>query len=269
MVFSKEFLVLFCVSLVISSIGWRNFTHFISVGYGFAVAGCSVAIIAMRSDCLQPSSFMLCFLLILYGLRLTFFLIFRRFKSVTYKRILPELKETGHPFYVKLAVWLGVSLVYVMQVSPVFFRLDNVAHILPVDFTWASLGCLIMAGGLALETLADIQKYRAKNENPDRYCDEGFYKIVRCPNYLGEIIFWTGCFLSGIGSNRTVGQWFVCILGYLCTLYIILAAVRKLEIRQKANYGENPDYLSYVEKTPVVFPFVPFYHLSPLSFLKW
>ena len=70
-------LILFCVALAISGLGWYRFLYFISVGYGLSVAGCSVAMIIMYSDCLQPSSFTLCFLLILYGLRLSGFLIVR------------------------------------------------------------------------------------------------------------------------------------------------------------------------------------------------
>ncbi len=269
MTFSMGILVLFCVSLVLSGLGWRRFTYFISVGYGLAVAGCAVAIIAMRSDCLQPSSFALCLLLILYGLRLSGFLVFREIRSVSYKRLLPQLTKTKHPLHISLAVWLGVSVLYTMLAAPVFYRLDNEALILPVDSTWALVGSLIMAAGLALESWADVQKYLTKNGNPERFCDTGLFRIVRCPNYLGEVVFWTGCFLSGIGSNRTVGQWLVCILGYLCILYIIFSAVRKLELRQNESYSEDPEYQDYVAGTPVLIPLVPLHRLEPYSFLRW
>jgi steroid 5-alpha reductase family enzyme len=35
---------------------------------------------------------------------------------------------------------------------------------------------------------------------------QGLDKLCRCPNYLGEIIFWTGVFIAGITAYATVGQ---------------------------------------------------------------
>lgn len=264
------FLVLFCVALAISGLGWYRFLYFISVGYGLSVAGCSVAMIFMYSDCLQPSSFTLCFLLILYGLRLSGFLIVREIKSTSYKKALPELTKTSKPVTVpfKLVIWLSVAALYVMQVSPVYFRLDNVRLMLPVNFVWASIGGVVMACGLMVETWADVQKSQAKRENPKRFCDRGLYKIVRCPNYFGEILFWTGCFLSGFGSNQTALQWIVSTAGYLCIVYIMFGGARRLEIRQNKNYGDDPEYQAYVEQTPILIPLVPLHHLEQYTFLK-
>lgn len=270
MVFSSSFLALFCVALVISGLGWYRFLYFISVGYGLSIVGCSVAIIVMYSDCLQPSSFTLCFLLILYGLRLSTFLLIREMKSTSYKKALPELTQTSKPitFPFKLIIWLSVAILYVMQVSPVFFRLDNVSRMLPTNWVWASFGGLVMAFGIALESWADLQKYQAKQQNPHRFCDTGLYRMVRCPNYLGEIIFWTGCFISGIGSNQTVGQWIISALGYLSIVYIMFGGARRLEIRQNKNYGDDPEYQCYIKNTPILIPLVPLYHLEQYTFLK-
>lgn len=270
MIFSTSFLVLFCVALVISGLGWYRFLYFISVGYGLSIAGCAVAMIIMFSDCLQPSSFVLCFLLIVYGLRLSSFLIIREAKSASYKKALPELTKTSKPvtFPFKLMIWLSVAILYVMQVSPVFFRLQNVSLILPINSLWASIGGIVMAFGLAIESWADVQKSQSKKKNPHRFCDTGLYKLVRCPNYLGEIIFWTGCFLSGIGSNHSIGQWIISACGYLCIVYIMFGGARRLEIRQNKNYGEDLEYQTYVENTPILIPFIPLYHLESYTFLK-
>ena len=270
MMFSSSFLALFCVALIISSLGWYRFLYFISVGYGLSIVGCSIAMIVMYSDCLQPSTFTLCFLLILYGLRLTGFLLMREIKSTSYKKALPELTQTSKPitFPFKLMFWLSAAILYVMQVSPVFFRLDNVSRILSTNWVGASVGGVVMALGIGLESWADLQKYQSKRKNPQRFCDTGLYRIVRCPNYLGEIIFWTGCFISGIGSNHTMGQWIVSALGYLAIVYIMFGGARRLEIRQNKNYGDDPEYQCYVKNTPILIPFVPLYHLEQCSFLK-
>ena len=125
-----------------------------------------------------------------------------------------------------------------------------------------------MAAAILLESTADLQKSRAKKENPRRFCDRGLYKLVRCPNYLGEVLFWTGCFLSGIGALQGAGQWMIAAIGYAAIVYIMFGGARRLEIRQNKNYGADPEYQAYVNKTPVLIPFIPLYHLEKYTFLK-
>ena len=50
-----------------------------------------------------------------------------------------------------------------------------------------------------------MQKNNAKKINSKRFVDTGLYRFVRCPNYLGEMIFWTGILMSGFGALTVVG----------------------------------------------------------------
>ena len=70
-------------------------------------------------------------------------------------------------------------------------------------FNYCWPGCLTVmydSEAVGLLQIADIQKNKAKKVNPKRFVDTGLYKFVRCPNYLGEMIFWTGVLISGIGA---------------------------------------------------------------------
>jgi len=100
------------------------------------------------------------------------------------------------PFGVKIAIWVTCALLYVTQVSGVFYRLVNSTK----DNAFVFIGAAIMVLGLVIESVADIQKNNAKKVNPRRFVDTGLYRLVRCPNYLGEMIFWTGVLVSGIGA---------------------------------------------------------------------
>lgn len=95
-------------------------------------------------------------------------------------------------------------------------------------------------------------------KNPDCFCDRGLYKIVRCPNYLGKILFWTGILLSGITAFTSVIHWRIGLFGYVCIVYIMLGGARRLEIRQNKNYGQDLKYQIYSRQMPILIPFIPF-----------
>lgn len=124
-----------------------------------------------------------------------------------------------------------------------------------------------MACGMTLEAASDFQKSKAKAKNPKRFCDSGLFKIVRCPNYLGEVVFWTGVLVSGVNILSGVWQWVIALIGYLAIVYIMFGGARRLEIRQNKNYGEDPEYQAYVKKTPILIPLIPLYSVAKYKFL--
>ena len=71
------FLILFLVAVVISSLGFKKFIWFISLGYGYSIAGIGVALMLIYNKSLSPLTGILCGLLIVYGLRLGGYLMIR------------------------------------------------------------------------------------------------------------------------------------------------------------------------------------------------
>lgn len=49
-----RFLILFIIAMLISSIGFKKFVWFISIGYGFSIAGLGLAMIIMFFHELTP-----------------------------------------------------------------------------------------------------------------------------------------------------------------------------------------------------------------------
>ena len=203
-------------------------------------------------------------LFVAYGVRLSGFLLVRELKNASFKKTdvakdtLAKNNEKKMPIFVLATIWISVSVLYTAQVSPMLFRYvgGNEDVVVPV------IGFVISVLGLILESIADNQKSAQKKVRPEMVATEGLYKIVRCPNYLGEIIFWTGVFVSGITSYATVGQWITAVLAYICIVYIMFNGAQRLEKRQMARYGDNEEYNAYANKTPIIIPLLPIYHLN-------
>lgn len=259
------FLILFLVAVVISSLGFKKFIWFISLGYGYSIAGIGVALMLIYNKSLSPLTGILCGLLIVYGLRLGGYLMIRELKSASYKSTLKNEVKDGSKmnFFIKVVIWLSCALLYVCEASPVWFRLKNGA---PSDTT-GIVGLCILILGLVLESTADFTKNKYKKANPKRFCDVGVFKIVRCPNYLGEVLIWTGVFISGCTVYTGALQWLAAIGGYISIVYIMFGGARCLELRQNKNYGNDPEYQTYVKKTPILLPLVPLYSVAKYKWL--
>ena len=265
MVLPFNFWLLFGICMLVSAIGFKNYVWFISLGYGFSIAAQGVALLILYGQGLTLGTIITCVLFILYGLRLGGDLAIREFGGSSYKKNMKgEIKDGKTvPFGVKIAIWTSCAALYVTQISGVFYRLLNGSQ----DNIFVFLGAAVMLFGVSLETAADIQKNNAKKVNPRRFVDTGLYRIVRCPNYLGEMIFWTGVLISGIGAVSGVGQWIVVLVGYIGIIFVMFSGARRLEIRQDKNYGNDPEYQKYVTTVPILLPFIPLYSVKKHKWL--
>jgi len=259
------FLAAFFVAIIVSAIGFKKYVWFISIGYGFSVAAIGALLLCLFGGETDAGLIAACVLFILYGCRLGGYLTYRETKKASYnKKMKKEIKDgKGMSMTAKCGIWISAALLYACETSPVTFRLVNAKG----TDAWVIAGIIIMAAGLVTETSADVQKSLAKRERPDRFVDTGLYKIVRCPNYLGEMTFWTGVFITGIGSNTGAGQWIAAVLGYIGIIYVMFGGARRLEIRQNREYGDDPEYQKYVKTTPIMVPFIPLYSVEKYKWL--
>lgn len=251
--------VVLLISLICSSVGFVMYIYFFSVGYGLAVAGIALGLLVGFRKVLGAGELLVCLLLLFYGLRLAGYLLIRDMKSAGYRKVLNPERERSKkmPIGPKLAIWVACALLYFLETCPVYFRLHNGAK---ADvMLW--VGAVVMACGILLELLADMQKTALKKKKPGRFVDTGLYSFVRCPNYLGEVLLWLGVLLTGTTALQGV-QWLWAILGYILILYVMVSGARRLEIRQDKNYGNDPEYQKYVKCVPILFPFIPLYSVK-------
>ncbi|MDO4796881.1 MAG: DUF1295 domain-containing protein [Coriobacteriales bacterium] len=259
------FLISFAIALLASAIGFKKYVWFISIGYGFSVAAIGVALLIGGRASLSPGTICACLLFVVYGLRLGGYLAYRELRSGSYNaKMKGEIKSGKDMSMVaKCAIWASAALLYAAQTSPVAFRLSNGAG----TDVMLVIGMLVSVFGLVVESVADIQKNMAKKRDPKRFVDTGLYRIVRCPNYFGEMLFWTGVFLGGIPIYHGVLQWIVALLGYLGIIYVMFGGARRLEMRQNRTYGHDRTYQRYVRTTPIMIPFVPLYSVEKYRWL--
>lgn len=261
--------ILLAISFAVSSLGWIYFIYFFSIGYGLAISALSVATAVMFHDVMTLPVAVLCGVLFIYGIRLALYLFLREKKSATYKHILYQPENTVRkPVFVMFMIWISCALLYVGQMSPATFYLHNLSEGAAVNSLWAWIGAVVAAAGVVIEMVADAQKSAAKKINARRFVDTGLYRIVRCPNYFGEVLMWTGSFVICFGACCTPGQWVIASLGYIGIVYVMFSGARRLELRQNETYGKDPEFQAYIRKTPLILPLIPIYSVARHSWLK-
>ena len=256
--------IFFALSLLVCLCGFKKYVYFMSIGYGFSVAVIGVAMAVMGLIQVYPNvglaHYVQFALFLVYGFRLSGFLLIREIKNAAYRKTLAEATgdESKMPIFVKVVMWLTMGVLYTAQTSGVAFRLFNGE----ASSVCQWIGIAISAFGIGLEAVADQQKSQQKAKRPDMVATEQLYKIVRCPNYFGEILFWTGVTVSALDILQGAGQWITVIIAYILIVFIMFNGAQRLEKRQMARYGNNAEYKAYADKTPIIIPFLPVYHLN-------
>ena len=254
--------IFFALSLLVCLCGFKKYVYFMSIGYGFSVAaiGAAMAVLGLMGSygTLTLAHYIQFALFVIYGFRLSGFLLIREIKNAAYRKTLAEATGSEVPVFVKFFMWLTMGVLYVSQTSGVAFRLFNEAGSSAIQW----VGIAISAFGIGLEAIADKQKSAQKAKRPDMVATEQLYKIVRCPNYFGEILFWTGVTVSCLDCLKGIAQWITVIIAYILIVFIMFNGAQRLEKRQMARYGSNAEYKAYADKTPIIIPLLPVYHLN-------
>lgn len=272
-------IVLFAVSLLLSSLGFARTVYFISTGYGLSVAGVAFFSFVFYRTTGNLAALQHMALILVYGFRLATYLTVRERKA----SFRTERAETDRTYavtspFARFGIWIGVSLLYVAMASPVLFHFSalnaeshGTAALVDAVRGGASgaafvvtAGLLVGYCGLAIEWISDRQKARLKRREPSAFCRSGLYRLVRYPNYFGEIVVWLGSYLAGIPFYTSWVAWILSTIGLLTIVLIMLGSAKRLEQKQSGRYGAEPEYQEYIRKVPILIPLVPLYSLAKL-----
>ncbi len=249
---AMTWLLLAVVGLAVTSIGFRRFVHFISVGYAFSVAAMMVALVIARAGHVALGTWAQIAMLGMWGVRLGSYIVSRE-RQESYQRVAGEVPGSlGR----KLVIWPTVTLLYLAMVSPAVFAATSASTpgLAGAAVQW--IGVAVGTSGLVVESMADRQKSAIKRADPDAFASTGLFGWVRTPNYLGEILMWLGNLVAGAPYLNTWWMWLIAALGTGSLAIIMLGAAKRLERKHESRYGSRPDYQAYARTVPLLFPWI-------------
>ncbi|MDC0947730.1 DUF1295 domain-containing protein [Gammaproteobacteria bacterium] len=254
------FFALIVAALVIGLIGFVRTVWFISLAYTASIAVFVVLIIIIAGSDLTVAMGLQLALTMIWALRLGGFL-WNRERNARYTDAVNDMttRSDALPLAARAGIWLLVAALYVCMFSPQVFLVASGEESIT---QW--LGVVIMSAGLGIEALADHQKSTAKAQFADRFVQSGLFSWVRCPNYFGEMLFWTGNFIAALTVYVAWWQWLIAVSGWISIELIMVGSTRRLELKHEQRYAETSGYQHYVETVPVLLPWLPIY-----SVRKW
>lgn len=205
----------------------------------------------------------------LWGTKLASFLFFRALKLGTDKRLEDTLSTVNGTFgfwCLSLAWGVLCSLPHSLGTTSTY------------DMPLASSPCGIIGTslfvvGFLIETIADLQKWTFKQNHPGKFCNVGLWSISQHPNFLGNLLLWSGIFVlnapSLIEPAPATPLTLLQQLGRFKRL--ALAAVSPIlmyrlftgqadgsfsntqEMAHK-KYGSDPEFQKYIWNVPLIFP---------------
>jgi steroid 5-alpha reductase family enzyme len=250
--------------LALSAPGFKQVVYFVGLGYATSIAAQAIVMPILYRNTLGDWALVQSALLLAYGLRLGTFLALRE-RTTSFQTEQTENAARGARVHgtAKAAMWLGVSILYVLMFLPALLTMSAQAAGLPLPST--PLGIALMLAGLGLEACADWQKSRFKKQSPSKFCDVGLYRVVRFPNYFGEMVFWFGVWISALSAYQSLLAWVFGSLGLISIECVMLGSSRRLELKQADRYGADAAYQAYARQTPILFPVLPLYSLQNLK----
>ncbi len=123
---------------------------------------------------------------------------------------------------------------------------------------WSTLavvgGLFIAFTGLFFEVVGDEQLRRHIRKGDKTLMTSGLWKLTRHPNYFGEILIWSGLYLTGfsmIGTDIGFVFYGILVVSPLIMATVLIKVSTPLLEKSMAGY---PGWDDYVERTPMLFP---------------
>ncbi|MGO9342044.1 MAG: methyltransferase family protein [Acidimicrobiales bacterium] len=141
---------------------------------------------------------------------------------------------------------IGAAYLAVAAIAPALRRLrvpklPRVAGPIGLSLQVAGLGLRIWS----MQTLRTSYSRTLRTADDQQLVDDGPYRLVRHPGYLGSLLTWTGFALESLSAPV------VATVGFLFAVY-----VRRIEAEEELLLRDLPGYRDYSLRTSRLIPFV-------------
>ena len=187
-----------------------------------------------------------------WACRLGMYLVTRIMKDGKDKRF-DQIKHDPSKFFVAWTLqglWVFVTMLPTLMLN----ESDRRQPIKTQD--WIGWG--MWAVGMAFEVIADYQKsqFRADPDNKGKFINTGLWSLSRHPNYFGEILLWSGLYISASSVFR--GHQYLAVLSPIF-VYLLITRVSGVPMLEQAGiekWGHTQEYQDYLKNTPSLVPFL-------------
>ena len=217
-------------------------------GPGFAV----IALVHGWIGGFNATAAVLTIAVLVWSLRLSGYLVARHRKSgLEDARYVAMRAAGGRAFWWKclFSVFLLQGLLQWVVAAPlhVVFIVSHVGEPTAPLFIF---GMALFGVGLAVESTADWQLagFKARATASNGLMTSGLWRIVRHPNYLGEMILWAGIGISAFAATHS-------IIAFAGPVILVLAMVFvSMPLTEDHLRRSRPQYESYAARTPMLIP---------------
>lgn len=253
MIFIAANLIFFTLFYFVALI--RDDYSIIDVAWGLSFILLAAMGLTIQTDAYQIREIILMSALILWGFRLSGYILYRNIKLGHEDARYAEMRKGWEP-HVKLNAYLRVyvlqaalSLIVASPIWALFTTEKSMNFGSPLDY----LAVALMLFGFLFESVADYQKnaFKSKEENQGKPCQEGLWKYSRHPNYFGEAVFWWGVGLLTV----SVVPIYWAFMGPLF-INFLLVKVSGVAMLEKSYEGKSA-YDTYRSTTNSFFPWKP------------
>jgi len=241
--------VFFALALALRTDVFTDITYSLS----FVALSASLAL-AARGGSLSPAGIVAVAMVTIWAIRLGSYLFYR----ILHIKVDHRFDDKRDSFVRFGSFWLLQAITVWVVMLPVYGIVSS-ARSATVPAWLVACSVAVFAVGLAIEAVADAQKYRFKSDpaNSGKFMSTGLWRLSRHPNYFGEMLVWWAVAIPGVYVFRGLGLLYFIGPAFISFLLLFVSGVPLLERSAEEKWGSDEAYRRYRRATSLVVPLPP------------